>query len=97
MAGSEYDAEEEEAMNEWTGDHERRSVEVSMRQDWPSMSEAAERVTEFPEREAESVGRRGAEWSRHAMAQLLEVPVVREMRSRYRPAGRFFFQTCSRL
>ena len=82
MAGSEYVAEEEEAMNEWTGDHERRSVEVSMRQDWPWMREEAERVTEFPEWEGVSVGRRGAEWSRHAMAQSRAVPGVREMRSR---------------
>ena len=82
VAGSEYEAEEEAAMNEWTGDHERRSVEVSMRQDWPSTREEAVRVTELPETEGVRVGRRGAEWSRHAMAQLLEVPGVREMRSR---------------
>jgi hypothetical protein len=69
-------------MNEWTGDHERRSVEASMRQDWPSMREEAERVMVFPETAAARAGRRGAEWSRHAMAQLLEVPGVREMRSR---------------
>ena len=69
-------------MNEWTGDHERRSGEESMRQDWPSMRAAAVRVTVFPETAAARVGRRGAEWSRHAMAQLLELPGVREMRSR---------------
>lgn len=82
VAGSEYEVEGPVAMKEWMGDHERRSVETSRRQDWPSMREEAERVTEFPETEGVRVGRRGAEWSRHAMAQLLELPGVREMRSR---------------
>lgn len=69
-------------MKEWTGDHERRSGEESRRQDWPSMREEAVRVTVFPETAAARVGRRGAEWRRHAMAQSREVPGVREMRSR---------------